>query len=357
MGQLVKYELRKIVCRKMVYFMLLFLVFFNWLGYGSTGVSAERVVTTEGDILTGTEAVRYMQEFDRRYAGELTEEKVKQLDAGVYAREAAEKAEGEIGVWQYPDLIQYVDYRFYGYDDFRSGETAIPEMGEIRLGYHRGYSMFQFFVMNMMLVAGCVIVIAVSPVFAEEYGRGTDALVLTARYGKTKLITAKTTAAFLFSFLLCLGTVAVNGIALLLNYGTEGMDTSVQVDFMGRNWGIPYEMNYGQLLGYAVLTWLMACFLLTGITLMISACCNTSYAAVIFAAACYVMPVWFSLPDWVKTMMPAYQMQVEMILEFGYFHVLGQKIMPLWIVTGISAAAMVFFSICAKKKFAGRQVR
>ena len=299
MVQLTKYELGKIIGKKMVWFMLLFLAFFQLLGYFKMGAASEKVITTEGEMLEGKEAIRYMQEFDRRYKGELTDEKIAEIHDQVYTKEVAEKA-GNYFFSLCPDIIQYADGRFYSGKGTKTTDVFTPEMGKIQLGYHRGHSILLFQGINMMLVAGCVIVTAIAPVFSEEHARGTDALLLTARYGKTLLVRAKIAAAFLFGILICMSVVGVNGILYLSAYGTEGWDTSVQVDLTGRNWTIPYEMNYGEMLGYAVLIWLVACLLLTGMTLLISACCRTSFAAVVLAAACFVVPVWFSLPKWLQ---------------------------------------------------------
>ena len=355
MVQLTKYELGKIIGKKMVWFMLLFLAFFQLLGYFKMGAASEKVITTEGEMLEGKEAIRYMQEFDRRYKGELTDEKIAEIHDQVYTKEVAEKA-GNYFFSLCPDIIQYADCRFYSGKGTKTTDVFTPEMGKIQLGYHRGHSILLFQGINMMLVAGCVIVTAIAPVFSEEHARGTDALLLTARYGKTLLVRAKIAAAFLFGILICMSVVGVNGILYLSAYGTEGWDTSVQVDLTGRNWTIPYEMNYGEMLGYAVLIWLVACLLLTGMTLLISACCRTSFAAVVLAAACFVVPVWFSLPKWLQAMMPAYQMNLQAVLHLASASVLGQKIMPLWIVTGISPTVIIAFGIAAKKKFAGWQV-
>lgn len=358
MAVLIKYELGKIVRKKLVYAAFIFLVFFNIMGYSRMGCMKESFMTTEGRFLEGREAVRYMQEFDRRYKGVLTDEKVEEIYARAYPPEIIKSANEDYFYSRcLPDVYYYIDGRMSGESMAKVEKVITPEMGEVRLGYHKSYSMTMFYMMSVMMVAGCVIVIAIAPVFAEEYARGTDAAILTAKYGKTLAVKAKLAASFLFSFLLFLALVAVNGILFLAVYGIEGWDTSVQVDFMKWNWEIPYEMNYGQMAGYAVLMWLVSCLLLTGITLLISVCCHTSFAAVVLAAACYAAPVVFPLSGWGRTVMPIYQMDSHTVLNLRYVSVFGQKIMPLWIVVWVSMAAVIAFTIWAKKKFAGHQVR
>ena len=358
MAGLIKYELGKIVRKKLVYAAFFFLIFFNMMGYSRMGGLGDFFMTEDGRFFGGREAVQHMQEFDRRYKGELTDEKVEEIYERAYPPELIKRANGEYFYSMcLPDLYYYIDGRMTGESMDKVENVITPEMGEVRLGYHKSYSMTMFYMMNVMIVAGCVIVIAIAPVFAEEYARGTDAAILTAKYGKTLAVKAKVAASFLFSFLLVLAIVAVNSILFLATYGIEGWDTSVQVDFMKWNWEIPYEMNYGQLAGYSVLMWLVACLLLTGMTLLISVRCNTSFAAVILASACYVIPAVFPLSGWCKTVMPIYQMDSHTVLNLRYVSVFGQKIMPLWIAASVSTAAVMVFSIWAKKKFAGHQVR
>lgn len=55
---------------------------------------------------------------------------------------------------------------------------------------------------GLLVFAILSICIAVAPVFCGEYQAGTDAVVLAGRFGKTKLITAKITASFLFGLVL-----------------------------------------------------------------------------------------------------------------------------------------------------------
>ena len=45
------------------------------------------------------------------------------------------------------------------------------------------------------LLAICIVI---APVFSGEYQAGTDAVILSAKYGKTKLVTAKIAASLLF---------------------------------------------------------------------------------------------------------------------------------------------------------------
>lgn len=87
-----------------------------------------------------------------------------------------------------------------------------------------------------------VIAVCIAPVFASEYESGASALLLTTKYGKTKLIYAKILAAILFA----LGYVAIGigaGIATVgIAVGFHGAELPVQL------WGtiIPYDWTVGE---------------------------------------------------------------------------------------------------------------
>lgn len=74
-----------------------------------------------------------------------------------------------------------------------------------------------------------VISICIAPVFAGEYQSRTDALILTSKFGKTKLIGAKLIAVSLF----CVGYVLVCTVlsvgSLIAVLGVEGYDLPVQL--------------------------------------------------------------------------------------------------------------------------------
>ncbi len=70
----------------------------------------------------------------------------------------------------------------------------------LQYGYYKGWeiiiSSFELFMFAVLAVC-----IALAPVFSGEYQSGTDAVILSGRYGKTKLIKAKIMASYLFGLL------------------------------------------------------------------------------------------------------------------------------------------------------------
>ena len=70
--------------------------------------------------------------------------------------------------------------------------------------------------------------VTVTPLFASEYRDGTDAVLLSARYGRGRLVSAKLLAAILYATVLfALGVAIICGVSLVF-YGAEGASLPIQ---------------------------------------------------------------------------------------------------------------------------------
>lgn len=162
--------------------------------------------------------------------------------------------DGMGGTWAYSDAE-----RAY----WTEKQAAVGE--PLAYGYAGGWgdvlACLGFFAFAM--VAVCV---ALTPVFAGEYQDRTDAVLLAARYGRSKLVAAKLVAAFVFATVyFALAALIIMGAALAF-FGAEGGDLPVQVLSLG----IPYDLTMAEAtwiavgiaylitLGFAALTLLLS---------------------------------------------------------------------------------------------------
>ena len=162
--------------------------------------------------------------------------------------------DGMGGTWAYSDAE-----RAY----WTEKQAAVGE--PLAYGYAGGWgdvlACIGFFAFAM--VAVCV---ALTPVFAGEYQDRTDAVLLAARYGRSKLVAAKVVAAFVFATAyFALAALIIMGAALAF-FGAEGGDLPVQVLSLG----IPYDLTMAEAtwvavgiaylitLGFAALTLLLS---------------------------------------------------------------------------------------------------
>ncbi len=161
----------------------------------------------------------------------------------------------------------------------------------LKYGYYQGWeTLISSFELLMFAILSICIVIA--PVFAGEYQAGTDALILPAKYGKTKLVTAKIRSAFLFGALaFTLHIIIAFGI-LLTTFGTDGWELPLQA----ANMTIPYDFTFLQaaLAGLGVLYLIL--FAAISLTLLLSSKMKTPYLVLPVLAAVLFVPM-FLTPD------------------------------------------------------------
>ena len=219
-------------------------------------VSQYIVLDTDGNQVNGLSAIAMEKEYANTYAGKLTDEKIK-TDIAAYqalfddpanvSKDTEQKALTDSAYYKY--FFPYSDYwklingnyvapstydstfsaitnmdlengiDFYAARDekintllnqeyvdwnFSNSEKAfwLDRVSSIttpyEYSYHAGWEMLlsclELFVIGIIGICICV-----SGTFCGEYKSGADSIILSSRYGKSKLITAKILAAFVYS--------------------------------------------------------------------------------------------------------------------------------------------------------------
>ena len=134
----------------------------------------------------------------------------------------------------------------------------------------------------MFVVLAICIVIA--PVFSGEYQSGTDAVILSGKYGKTKLTTAKILAALLFGVLAFTLHVLVALAIPLTAFGVDGWNLPLQIN----GTTVPYPLTFleGTLINLGVIYLVLIAMI--ALTLFLSARMRSPYQVLIV-----IMPVLF----------------------------------------------------------------
>ena len=95
-------------------------------------------------------------------------------------------------------------------------------------GYNSGWNKLISMQRLLPFTLGVFLLIALSSIFSGEYNRKTDSLLLSSKYGKSKLIYAKITAAFLAASGIWLLLQLLNMILAYGFFGLDGAQTFVQ---------------------------------------------------------------------------------------------------------------------------------
>lgn len=159
----------------------------------------------------------------------------------------------------------------------------------LQYGYYGGWeiiiSSFELFMFALLCVS-----IVIAPVFSGEYQAGTDAVILSGRYGKTKLITAKIISSLLFgTFAFTLHVVIACGLTFAA-FGVDGWNLPLQI----AGTTIPYPLTFMQavLINFGVIYLIL--FAMIGLTLVLSAKMKSPYVVLIVLVPVLFIPMFLT---------------------------------------------------------------
>lgn len=295
MCRLIKYEFMKLYKKKMNLIIFwgtcILMAFFMILSVKQTW-SYDK----EGKQISGFEFIKYRKETMKELEGPLTDEKVKKLLTEY--QEIASKPgnyEGEGDDWH---LVEEVYLSYYlpkrnllttiahtydapgvqtwganlreikldEVDGFYQTRTerlrGTLEMGSSDWQYHKAEQEFwmkkceriktpfqygyaegwqrMLDVLGLLSIPLISLLIMTATVYAGEYEKNTDHVILTTKYGKSKLIAAKNIAAFLFGGLFYTVNIVICLLIILSSFGMEGWNLPIQ-NLEGQ---IPYPFTH-----------------------------------------------------------------------------------------------------------------
>lgn len=157
-------------------------------------------------------------------------------------------------------------------------------------GYFEGWEII-ISAFELLMFAVLAICIVIAPVFAGEYQAGTDAVILSAKYGKTKVTAAKTAAALLFGVLAFTLHVAIAFALPLAAFGIDGWNLPLQIN----GTTVPYPMTFleGTLVNLGVIYLVLIAMI--GLTLFLSSRMKSPYLVLTVAVPVLFIPMFLSL--------------------------------------------------------------
>lgn len=172
-------------------------------------------------------------------------------------------------------------------DYWRNMNSGVEE--PFQYGYFRGWEIIisSFELLMFAILAICIVI---APVFAGEYQTGTDAVILSGKYGKTKLTSAKIVAALIFGVLaFTLHILVAFGIPLVA-FGTDGWNLPLQIN----GTTVPYPLTFleGTLINLAVIYLVLIAMI--GLTLFLSAKMKSPYLVLIVMVPVLFIPMFLT---------------------------------------------------------------
>lgn len=374
MKEMIGFELNKLLRRPLVLASLLGLLclagimLFNWIVPGVNAVQEE----TDGEwvVLENSDAVLRNQEIAAQYQGPLTTEKVQDVleryafSSSVMTSRNMDPARQTNYTHNF--LYDIFDNKFSSADGLYNGTTIKEAYGDIApdliIGYSDGWENTVYALSFTFFFWCCVLVIILSPVFSEEYTKGTDALILTGNEGRKKCPLAKITASFIIALAGSLILIGCFFLAFLAYYGTTGFRSSVQLSGLGFLRNTPYVISWGTAFGFACLLWLGAAIVLTSMVLVISVLAKNSFASLVISFVLFMAPLYVplkesqSLPRLICSLMPVNQLLLDHLFSFNTLSVGGGELKVMWLAIPVSIAAVTAGTLLSKKSFAHHQV-
>lgn len=143
----------------------------------------------------------------------------------------------------------------------------------------------QWVILVMLLV--CV---GIGPVYSGEYASGEDALLLTMRYGKTKLVKAKLVTSFLHVSVLYWGIVLSYSAVFLLILGAKGGTLPIQLFEISLPSSYPLAIWQAVLVVYLLGYGAVLC--MAAFTLLLSSLFSNSYGVIIVVFLSLMIPAF-----------------------------------------------------------------
>lgn len=159
----------------------------------------------------------------------------------------------------------------------------------LQYGYYEGWEVIisSFELLMFALLAICIVV---APVFSGEYQEGTDAVILSAKYGKTKLTTAKIAASLLFGTAAFILHVVVACGLPLAAFGADGWNLPLQI----ANTAIPYPLTFLQAVLINIGIIYLVLLAMVGLTLFLSAQMKSPYLVLIILVPILFIPMFLT---------------------------------------------------------------
>ena len=334
MKDLLSFEFKKIITKKACFYIIIAAVLMNLFFFFVTDLRSESYSMLDHEY-KGIEAIAKEKSNVKEFTGELTDEKIAKIHKEIslildnpknyvteidknkqnlidetkidmeaigYTQHAIDdeikslKLESEI--WdkdyqKYVSIHELIDSKLINSDGTLIPiAKAFPTLEQpLIYDYHTGYDRLIRSLTNWVAILLCIIVIVcISPVFADEYGTGTDAVILTTRYGKNKVVSAKIISSILFSITIFVGFALLNTCLYGFTYGLSGGNVSVFLDFWSSGKG--YALTYFQQYIAALILGLLGTLFLTAITLLLSSKLKTAFSSIIMAALIAFIPAF-----------------------------------------------------------------
>ncbi len=410
----VYYEKRKILKRKSTVIACILLLLFM-IGITLLLVSDESYYLPDGTEITGIKAIRMQEKMTHSLAGDLTPERVKEVqlycqtvyntpgntdDVGNLSNEAYSQY-----IQPYNDILMFLlkiyspagmnsyDYRVitntsdgdaerihdlrhervvdvlnmdYTQGNFTPAEKDAVLQHENKISepftfdYTGGWSALLSRAFPIVFLLICIaICVIISPVFAIEYQTGTDVIILSSKYGRSSTVYAKIIAGLEITSGIYLIAVLACCVSMLCAFSIRGWNCEYQILAITSFWGL----KIWQVVAYGIVINYITILSVAAFVMLLSAYCKTPFAAVILSTICTIVPIFIpssvnsKLFNQILSLLPAQAMNIHSVFSSYTLFKIGKMIIPLpHMIVCTSMLLIVLMLPVAYRRFCRHQV-
>lgn len=223
-------------------------------------------------------------------------------------------------------------------------------------GYYQGWDYF-ILSRDLLIFTILAICISIASVFSGEYQSGTDSVILSSKYGKSKVITAKIISSFLFgTIIFIINTTVCVGI-LTLSFGTDGWNLPLQLTASS----VPYPYTLLQATLLSILVIYIILIALISFTLLLSSCMKSPFPVLITNIIILFVPIFLQYSETNKLYNLILRILPSNAISFSFANYIDYKIgnliidLPTMIIFTCLVFAILFLPFI-KNNFKKHQV-
>ena len=224
--------------------------------------------------------------------------------------------------------------------------------------YSDGYTRFMTIMATSGVMAAFVMAICLAPLFAGEYSNHTDQLLLSARYGKGKLIKAKFFTGFSMTGIVTLLVTLQSYVQSMLTFGFDGGNANVQIyDAL-----FPYPLTLKQAALLQSICVFFACMCMSALTMFFSSGMKSAFGVIILSVLLLCVPMFVKVSAYpllgylLFHLMPANMMQYDYIFSMIPYEIAGVVIPPYVMMPVVALCLCIILIPFAYRGFKHHQV-
>lgn len=212
--------------------------------------------------------------------------------------------------------------------------------------YSDGYTRFMTIMATSGVMAAFVMAICLAPLFAGEYSNHTDQLLLSAQYGKGKLIKAKFFTGFSMTGIVTLLITLQSYVQSMLTFGFDGGNANVQIyDAL-----FPYPLTLKQAALLQSICVFFACMCMSALTMFFSSGMKSAFGVIILSVLLLCVPMFVKVSAYpllgylLFHLMPANMMQYDYIFSMIPYEIAG-VVIPPYVMMPVAALCLCIILI------------